>query len=970
MEEIKLPYETQSLCPECLKVINATLYEENGKVMIRKTCPDHGEFVDVYWGDAEMFKKAARFAHDGPGIQNPIIKEIDCPFTCGLCGLHKSQTALLNIVLTNRCDLACWYCLPADEVAVFKIDGRVEAKSFGELAENFDFEHKVKVGEIEGEFSVPDNLEVLTFKNGKVRWTKVTKFLRRKFEGDILRIKTKTGREIRLTPEHNVFVYVDGRMVKKRADDLKPDDKLVLLWNLPIDDEVSEIDVIEGFINLPEEEKRKTFVHGVRHVMRPFGTYNPKLRAYGNRTYHWYRRDHLPLNVFYEVYNDGFFELGRDATKHRIPSKIQISPEFAKLIGYFVSDGHYTSKDIRITVGSEETEREILDIIRKLGLTYSILQADGKAKQIVIGSRLMRLVFKYVLGIPEKAENKRLPRMFLQLPRDIKLALLSGLFNGDGFVVRGKRHLSLGYATVSKELARDILYLLASLGIFARIYVIKKEKVKNANYDLYKIHIAGNELKKLVEMISLRKSHRNRLGCVGVRRDVRIKRIGDIYVDEISEITAEHYSGYVYDLEVEDDMHAFLAGDGVLISNCFFYARRTGYVYEPSVEQIRQMVRVAKSIKPVATNAVQLTGGEPTLRDDLIEIIRAIKEEGIDHIQLNTNGIRLALEPDLALKVREAGVNTVYLSFDGVDEKTNPKNHQEVPKILENCRRAELGIVLVPTIIKTVNDHQLGDIIRYGVDNIDIVRGVNFQPVSLVGSMPKREREKYRITIPDAIKKIEEQTDGEISRDDFYPVPSVTPISHFVEALTGTPQYELTTHFACGMATYVFKENGKLLPITRFVDVEGLFEYLNEKAESLTNSRIKTIRALKGVIDIRRFVDFEKAPKEFDISKILFDVLVRHDYSTLGQFHAKALFIGMMHFMDLYNYDIERVKRCEIHYATPDGRIIPFCAFNVMPEIYRDKIHAEFGIPIEEWEKRTGRKLKDDIYRVIRRPKE
>ena len=728
-------------------------------------------------------------------------------------------------------------------------------------------------------------------------------------------------------------------MVKKRADELKPDDKLVLLWNLPIEDEVSEINVIEGFINLPEEEKRKTFVHGVRHVVRPFGTYNPKLRAYGNRIYHWYRRDHLPLNVFYEVYDDGIFELGRDATKHRIPSKIQLSPEFAKLIGYFISDGHYTSKDIRITVGSEETEREILDIVRKLGLPYSILQANGKAKQIVIGSRLMRLIFKYVLGIPEKAENKRLPRMFLQLPRDIKLALLSGLFNGDGFVVRGKRHLSLGYATVSKELARDILYLLASLGVFARVYVVKKE---NANHDLYKIHIAGNDL----------------------------KRIGDFYIDEISEITAEHYSGYVYDLEVEDDMHAFLAGDGVLISNCFFYAKRAGYVYEPTLEQIVQMVRTAKNLKPVGCNAVQLTGGEPTLRDDLIDIIKAIKAEGIDHVQLNTNGIRLALQPDLALKVREAGVNTVYLSYDGVDEKTNPKNHKEIPKILENCRRAKLGLVLVPTVIKTVNDHQLGDMIRFAADNIDIIRGVNIQPVSLVGSMPRKERDKYRITIPDVIKRIEEQTNGEISRDDFYPVPCVTAISHFVEALTGYPQYEFTCHFACGMATYVFKENGKLIPITRFVDVEGFFEYLDEKAEELKNSKMKSIRALKSILDLRKFVDSKKAPKGLDVSKILFDVLVRHDYTSLGEFHARTLFIGMMHFQDLYNYDIERVKRCVIHYGTPDGRIIPFCAFNVLPEIYRDKIHEEFGIPIEEWEKKTGKKLKDDIYRVVRKPKD
>ncbi|MCS7121630.1 MAG: radical SAM protein [Archaeoglobaceae archaeon] len=400
---------------------------------------------------------------------------------------------------------------------------------------------------------------------------------------------------------------------------------------------------------------------------------------------------------------------------------------------------------------------------------------------------------------------------------------------------------------------------------------------------------------------------------------------------------------------------------------CFFYAKRAGYVYEPSIEQIRQMVRIARKMKPIGCNAVQLTGGEPAIRDDIVEIIKVIKEEDYDHVQLNTNGIRIAYEKDFALKCRRAGLNTVYLSFDGVDEETNPKNHREVPKIIENCRSADLGIVLVPTIIKTVNDHQLGEMIRFAANNIDVVRGLNIQPVSLVGRMPKREREKYRITIPECIKAIEEQTDGEIGREDFYPVPSVAPISMFVEALTGRPRYELTTHFACGMASYVFKENGKLIPITRFVDVDGLFEFLKEKAESIRKSRIKTVRALKNIIDLRKFVDTSKAP--FNVSKILFEILVKHDYTSLGEFHRRSLFIGLMHFQDLYNYDLERVQRCQIHYATPDGKIIPFCTFNVLPEIYRDKIHEKFGLPIDEWEKRTGKKLKDDIVRVVRRPR-
>jgi 7,8-dihydro-6-hydroxymethylpterin dimethyltransferase len=73
--------------------------------------------------------------------------------------------------------------------------------------------------------------------------------------------------------------------------------------------------------------------------------------------------------------------------------------------------------------------------------------------------------------------------------------------------------------------------------------------------------------------------------------------------------------------------------------------------------------------------------------------------------------------------------------------------------------------------------------------------------------------------------------------------------------------------------------------------------------------------------------------------------------------------VGMMHFMDLYNYDIERVKKCCIHYAQPDGRIVPFCAFNVIPQWYRDGIQEKFSLPIAEWEKKTGKKLEDDLHK-------
>ncbi len=395
---------------------------------------------------------------------------------------------------------------------------------------------------------------------------------------------------------------------------------------------------------------------------------------------------------------------------------------------------------------------------------------------------------------------------------------------------------------------------------------------------------------------------------------------------------------------------------------CFFFAERAGYVYEPSLEDLRKAVRLLKNERPIPGNAVQITGGEPSLRDDILDIIRMIKDEGIHHVQYNTNGIRMSQDLKFARAVRSAGVSTVYLSFDGVTPKTNPKNHFEIPGMLDNSRRAGLGVVLVPTVIRSVNDHEVGDIVRFGFRSIDVVRGVNFQPVSLVGRMPRKERERHRITIPDVIKRIEEQTNGDISEEDFYPVPSVKPITRFVEALTGEPQYSFSTHFACGMATYVFREGGRMLPITRFMDVEGLFRYIEEKASEIKSGENKLVVGAKMMLKLNSFIDNKIAPKGVPFAKMLYDAIVRHDYRSLATFHHRALFIGMMHFMDLYNYDVERVKRCSVHYLMPDA-IIPFCTFNVIPEWYRDKVQNKYGVSFERWESGTGRKLRDDSYR-------
>ena len=405
---------------------------------------------------------------------------------------------------------------------------------------------------------------------------------------------------------------------------------------------------------------------------------------------------------------------------------------------------------------------------------------------------------------------------------------------------------------------------------------------------------------------------------------------------------------------------------------CFFFAEKSGYVYEPTLDQLREMIREMRKQGPWHPNSIQLTGGEPTLRDDLIDIIKMAKQEGITHIQLNTHGVTFARKwfeegfdkaVELAKAIREAGVNTIYMSFDGVRPQSNGKNHWEVPYTFEVFRAAGVtSVVLVPVVIKGVNTGEVGDIIKFAAMNMDIVRGVNFQPVSITGSVPREVREKIRITIPEVIKMIEDQTEGEIPRESWYTIPWTTVFSDFISTISGEPKLRMANNPACGMATYVFpeyeKKNGKrevkrLVPITEFVDVEGLTEFIKEKTEELRSGKGKKRVLLSLMWNLRRFINSKKAPEGVNLRRMLLNIIFRRSYDALGEFHYKALFLGMMHFMDLYNYDVSRVERCDIHYLTPDPdrRIVPFCAFNVLEDLYRDDIQKKFGTPINEWMK-------------------
>jgi len=399
-------------------------------------------------------------------------------------------------------------------------------------------------------------------------------------------------------------------------------------------------------------------------------------------------------------------------------------------------------------------------------------------------------------------------------------------------------------------------------------------------------------------------------------------------------------------------------------SYCFMNAGAAGHVYEPTLKQIKDLMLQARNEKPMGSKAIQITGGEPTIREDLLDIVHMANDVGFSHIQVNTNGIKLADDPEYCQKLKDAKVNTIYMSFDGVTKDTNPwieKNKQAI----ENLRKANLKLVLVPVLIGDKNLKQTGKIVKFALKNMDIIRGVNFQPISFCGRIKKlkdEKRQEQRVDYVMMMEALEKEFKGKISREDFYPVPFVFPISKLIELLKGETQVEFTAHPGCGGATYIFvDDDGNPLPVTRFIDVEGLLSFIDK--ESKISGPFKKARIATAFLrNIDDFVDYDKAPKGFDLKKLLKDAAIGGSYDSLRGFHYKSLFLGSMWFQDPFNLNIDRLKRCVIHYTTPEG-IVPFCAYNGYG--VGDAIREKHSVPIKEWEKQTGRKMKDDLRKDV-----
>lgn len=393
-------------------------------------------------------------------------------------------------------------------------------------------------------------------------------------------------------------------------------------------------------------------------------------------------------------------------------------------------------------------------------------------------------------------------------------------------------------------------------------------------------------------------------------------------------------------------------------SYCYTNAGTAQYVYEPSLDQLRTLMQQARDVKPIGSQAIQITGGEPTIRDDLFDIVRMAQHIGFSHIQIHTNGLKLAESIAYCQRLKDEKVNTIYMSFDGVTERTNPLiEHNK--RALENLRNVNINVVLVPVLIGGKNIHETGKIVRFALDNIDIVRGVHFQPISFCGramNLKEDERLRQRINSIDLIDAIEKEFPGMISRDDFFPVPVVFSVFQLIESFTREPQVGFTAHPGCGGSTFIFMEEGKPIPLPRFFDIETGIKFLNKQTGK--KGPLKRLRMITAVIkNIDTFIDFDKAPQGFNLKHIVMDAAIGGSQYALREFHHKTLSLGFMWYQDPWTFNIDRLQQCVIHATTFEG-MVPFCSYHGLG--YGERIEEKYSLSVEEWEKKTGRSLEND----------
>ena len=311
---------------------------------------------------------------------------------------------------------------------------------------------------------------------------------------------------------------------------------------------------------------------------------------------------------------------------------------------------------------------------------------------------------------------------------------------------------------------------------------------------------------------------------------------------------------------------------------------------DPSMEEPKEAVR--ELVRQCGQPLLQLSGGEPTLREDLPELIRFAKKAGCSYVQLNTNGIRLAEDPAYAEALAEAGLDIVFLQFDGTDDQIyqylRGKPLLELKtRAVEVCSDLQIGVTLVPTVVPGVNDQDLGSLVRFARKRVPAVRGIHFQPVSYFGRYMGMPGDDGRYTLDQLMSDLSDQAG--------IPVESFMP--------------SRCDHPLCGFHANFLLTPGGLKPLT------SITRSARERGSARDNREY--------VVRHWRRPEAEPKPAGNFSDEMDFDTF-------LYRLRHGSLTLSAMAFQDAMNLNVERLMRCSLH-VYDRGTVKPFCARYLTP---------------------------------------
>lgn len=331
---------------------------------------------------------------------------------------------------------------------------------------------------------------------------------------------------------------------------------------------------------------------------------------------------------------------------------------------------------------------------------------------------------------------------------------------------------------------------------------------------------------------------------------------------------------------------------------------------DPTQEEIKYMYETVLKASGICN--IQLSGGEPTTRNDLPSIIEMGKKLGFNFIQINTNGIRIGEDEEFVKELKSAGLSSIFLQFDGTDDSIYKKLRgkellQVKTKAIENCGKYGIGVVLVPTLVPKVNAENIGEIINFALKHIHTVRGVHFQPVSYFGRIPDIPEDEDRITLSEVMEEIEKQTGGRIKSESLKPNKCENSLCSF-------------------HGSFIYHENGELMSINNNSACCSTGEKVKLKVKGCCSSEKVEIAAVKAKEYVSR--NWSSRRSDENSEKLNTGKISGWD-KILDIIHNNSFSISAMAFQDVWNVNLERVKECCIHVVTPEGKLIPFCLYNI-----------------------------------------